>query len=241
MIVAQNISVKFVPRSSDFFSIKKKILKSIISRGGGGVASHDERYAIRNASFSFSTGDRVAIFGKNGSGKSTLLRVLAGIFEPTDGLLKVDGNVSALIDSSFGLELDATGYENIFYRLLLCGYSKNKIESAVTSIVEFSELSDVIHNPIRSYSSGMQMRLSFAIATEAISDILIVDEWLSVGDSDFNEKAQVRMNTIISNSKILVLASHSKQLLADTCNRFFYMNSGLITEMTREEFDTQNF
>jgi lipopolysaccharide transport system ATP-binding protein len=241
MISAENITVKFTPRGADFFSIKKKIIKSFLKNRIDDSANDKLKYAINDASFVLSNGDRVAVFGKNGSGKSTLLRLLAGIYEPTSGALRVEGSVSALIDSSFGLELDATGYENIFYRLLLSGYSKKKIEKSVDSIVKFAELSDVIHNPIRSYSSGMQMRLSFAIATEIVSDILIIDEWLSVGDSAFNKKAQARMNSIISNSRVLVLASHSKQLLAEICNRFFYMDNGSIKEVTREEFNYYDF
>lgn len=237
MITANNLSVDFIHKNGDYYSIKKRLLKRL-SRTR---EESTQRLALNNLNFNLHQGDRVAVFGRNGSGKSTLLRVIAQIFEPTSGELVVEGSVSSLIDSSFGLELDATGYENIYYRLLLTGWNDQKIKDCINEIIEFSELNDYIHQPIRSYSSGMQMRLSFAIATSVQSDVLIIDEWLSVGDAKFNEKAQSRMNQIISNSKVMILASHSKELLKKMCNRFFKMDNGVLTEISYEEFEKCDF
>lgn len=184
--------------------------------------------AIKGVSFSISHGDRVGIIGKNGSGKSTLLKLLSGIYPPSMGNIKIVGKVNSLIDISFGIEPDSTGYENIFLRGALLGLSKQHIQSKVNEIIEFSELENFINLPVKIYSSGMQLKLAFSIITILTPDILIMDEWLSVGDERFKKKAEIKLMELVNKSKILIMASHSKELIERVCNRVMWIEDGKI-------------
>lgn len=210
-------------------SLKKAILAS--STKGNIAKDAFDRVTVRalsNLDLSIERGDRVALLGANGAGKTTLLRVLAGIFEPSQGHVMIDGRVSALLDVSLGLNPDATGRENILLRGMYMGMHPREMRHRAEEIIEFTELEEYIDMPIRTYSSGMMVRLAFAISTCTPPEILVMDEWLSAGDAHFLDKAKKRMADFVNRSSILVLASHAMDLLREWCNRGIYLEHGHI-------------
>jgi len=228
-IVAENLSVDFPIYNNPHRSLKKNLLKlatggRISSDAGKGITVR----ALDGVNLSLTEGDRLGLTGHNGSGKSTLLRVLAGVYEPTGGTLRVKGRVISLLDISIGMDFEASGIENIFLRGLLLGFSKNQIQEKTEEIVDFSGLGDYIDLPVRTYSSGMVMRLVFSIATSVEADILLMDEWLSVGDADFVKKAEERLRALVDKTPILVMASHSQEILKEVCNRVVRLEGGRI-------------
>jgi lipopolysaccharide transport system ATP-binding protein len=166
--------------------------------------------------------------GRNGAGKSTLLRTLSRIYPPTSGTADIRGDVVSLIDIALGIDHEATGLENIFLRGALLGLSTTDIKSKLEEIIEFSELEDFVNMPVRTYSTGMQMRLGFSVATVLSPKILVMDEWLSVGDEKFRKKAELKLNQLVDQSHILILASHSRELLESTCERVIWLEKGEI-------------
>ena len=185
---------------------------------------------LRNLNFQINSGDRIGLYGPNGSGKTTLLRLMNNIYSPTKGEISTNGKILSLLDISMGLDSDANGYENIILRGLILGLSQKEIRSKINEIAKFSELGDFLSAPIRIYSSGMKVRLAFSIITVIKSDILILDEWLSVGDDKFNKKASSKINTMVKDSSILVIASHSKEILNKVCNRIFLLENGQVSK-----------
>jgi lipopolysaccharide transport system ATP-binding protein len=157
-----------------------------------------------------------------------MLRVLSGAYHPGIGSVDVKGTVGSLIDISLGINTEATGIENIFIRGAILGLSKKQIQSRLDAIVEFSELGDFINLPVRTYSSGMHLRLAFAVATEISPEILLMDEWLSVGDEDFRHKAEERLLNVVESTSILFLASHSRELLEKLCTRVIWLEHGRV-------------
>lgn len=182
--------------------------------------------ALDNLSVDFEAGDSIGLIGHNGSGKSTLLRILAGIYEPTHGSVEINGVTNALLGMSLGMNLEATGYENIELNAILHGYNPKEIADKTKEIEEFSELCEYLSMPIRSYSSGMKVRLSFSMATAFCREILIVDEVMGAGDASFMQKAQKRMDSLIANSELVVMANHSTQLLTKFCNKVLWLKAG---------------
>jgi lipopolysaccharide transport system ATP-binding protein len=182
--------------------------------------------ALSDVSLELQDGDRIGLVGHNGAGKSTLLRVLSGVFVPTGGTAIIEGSVGSLIDVSLGINPEASGRENIFLRGALLGLSKAEVKEKFEEIVEFSELGEFIEMPMRTYSSGMQLRLAFAVSTIVRPEILLMDEWLSVGDEGFKAKASERLTTVVDASKILVLASHSRELLEKVTNKVLWLEHG---------------
>ena len=237
MIDANNLNIEFDVDSSENRSFKKLILKAAV---GANIekSNHGKKtvHALKNLNFNIREGDRVALVGHNGSGKTTLLRALAGIYEPTSGSLSVSGKLNSLLDIGVGLDSDSSGYDNIFIRGILLGLSRSEIKAKIQRIAEFSELGEFLSMPLRVYSSGMLLRLAFSIASEVESDVLLMDEWLSVGDSSFNEKAAKRLNGLIANNSCLILATHSSQLVSEVCNRVFFMEHGVMNEMTVDQY-----
>jgi lipopolysaccharide transport system ATP-binding protein len=197
------------------------------------AADHICVRAINNISFEFTSGDRIGILGHNGSGKSTLLRAIAGTYEPVSGSLDVEGKLATMLSITLGMDTESTGYENIFLRGAIMGLKSDTIESMIDEICEFSELGDFINLPMRTYSSGMSMRLAFAVATCFPADIVLMDEWLSVGDADFSQKAQIRLGNMIRESQILVLASHDERLIRENCNKILRLEHGEIISLEK--------
>ena len=216
----------------------RSLKNTFINAATGGVLARDaaERVVVRalnEVSFDLHEGDRVGLVGHNGSGKSTLLRVLTGAYEPAHGSVEVTGRVASMLSIALGMDTEATGYENIFVRGAIMGMKPKEIAPLVPEIIEFSELGDYIQMPFRTYSSGMAMRLAFAIATSVPEDIILMDEWLSVGDADFSKKAGARLQRILDQAKILVLASHDEALIQKMCNRLMRLDHGKLVEFRR--------
>ena len=185
--------------------------------------------ALDNVSLTIRHGDQIGIIGHNGAGKSTLLRVLAGIYEPSHGSVSVDGHLSPLFNVSPGaLDLDDTGFENIVTCGLLLGLTREEIERKVPEIEKFSELSSYLTLPARTYSTGMLVRLGFAIATSIDPTSSCLDQWLGAGDARFAARAAKRIESMIERSSIMVLASHSDELIRKMCNRVILLNHGRI-------------
>lgn len=192
--------------------------------------------ALDSVSATFVDGDRIGLVGHNGSGKTTLLRLLAGIYSPSHGSLEVQGQVGSLIDIGLGMSAEATGRENIYLRGALQGLRRNRISQLVPEIIEFAELGDFIDLPMRTYSTGMLLRLAFAVATALAPQILLMDEWLSVGDESFQSKAEARLTDIVERTSILVVATHSEKLIRDQCNRVIHLEHGkVIADGTPDE------
>jgi lipopolysaccharide transport system ATP-binding protein len=232
-IKLRNLSVDF-----PVFNAKSRSLKNrLVSVATGGKLGEDRSgfmsvRALEDISLTIGVGDRVAILGHNGSGKSTLLRVIAGVYRPSHGDMSISGSVGSLIDISLGIDAEATGIENIYIRCSLLGMPKAQITRLIEDIIDFSELGQFIEMPLRTYSSGMQFRLAFSIATIIRPDILLMDEWLSTGDSHFRDKAENRLMEIVSESKIMLIATHSQELAQRICNKFIRLEHGKVVEIS---------
>lgn len=196
-----------------------------ISANSGGVAIN----ALRDLNFNLEPGDRLGLIGHNGSGKTTLLRLLAGLAKPSSGKIDIDGRVIPLIDKGLGIHPELTGAQNIELPLRLLGATTQEVRAAELDIPEWTGLGQFIDLPVRTYSEGMRARLLFAICTAIPCDILILDEWLGAGDMSFTERAEQRLRTFIEQTQILVLATHSIDLLRRFCNRLILLDKGQIT------------
>jgi lipopolysaccharide transport system ATP-binding protein len=229
LITAENVTVKFPIFENSHRSLKKAVLNvSTGGRIGQSINRSPFVAALEDINFTFEEGSRVGIIGHNGSGKTTLLRVLSGIYTPVIGQLVVRGRIASLLDVSMGLDPDATGFENIYLRGILDGLKPVRIRSKIDEIAEFTELGEYLNLPVRTYSSGMMLRLAFAISTSVEADILIMDEWLSVGDQSFSIKASKRLDELIGKTSILVIASHDHVLINRVCNRKLQLMHGRI-------------
>jgi O-antigen export system, ATP-binding protein len=199
---------------------------------GGRIGLSEKGFSIvrslTNINLEIKDGERVGLLGPNGAGKSTLLRVLGGAYIPTGGEAIIGGKVGSLIDVSLGIDSESTGIENIYLRAALLQIPKKVVDEQLDSIVAFTELGEFINMPVRTYSSGMHMRLAFAVSTMIRPEILLMDEWLSVGDSNFQQKAERKLNELIQRSSILVIASHSRQLIEKCCTRAVLIENGII-------------
>jgi len=201
-------------------------------RTGGVMAvggkDHVTVSALRDITIDIEHGERLGLIGHNGAGKTTLLRVLAGIYHPTRGSITREGRVSPMFNITLGMEKDATGYENIRITGMLLGMTRKEVETAIPEIEEFTELGDYLALPVRTYSSGMFMRLAFGIATAKVPEILLLDEGLAAGDAAFAAKAKDRLHKFFSESSILVVASHSEGIIRELCNRAALLEKGQI-------------
>lgn len=229
MIQLNNVSVEFPIYNSSSRSLKNRVLS--VATGGKIERRTDGLVVIRGldkVSLTLHEGERVGLIGHNGSGKTTLLRVLSGIYTPTQGSAIIDGDCVSLINISLGIDPDATGRENIRIRSAIMGMDPREMTDKFDQIAEFSGLGEFLDMPFRTYSSGMQLRLAFATSTSVRPEILIMDEWLSTGDEDFKERANRRMCELVDATKILVLASHSPDLLKKNCNRVIWLEHGRV-------------
>jgi ABC-type polysaccharide/polyol phosphate transport system ATPase subunit len=184
--------------------------------------------AIDDLSIELRAGDRLGLIGHNGAGKSTLLRVMAGIYPPTAGTIRVEGKAVPLLDISLGMDEQSTGRQNIRLRGLLLGMSDPEIRRKTEEIADFTELGDYLDLPLRTYSSGMRVRLGFAVSTAVDADILLLDEVLGVGDANFQGKAEERLRELHARSEIVVLAIHSSEAIRKTCTKVLWMERGKV-------------
>jgi ABC-type polysaccharide/polyol phosphate transport system ATPase subunit len=209
----------------------RSLKKSLLFRGSGGQLASDANHritveALRNVSLQFGAGDRVALIGTNGAGKTTLLRVMAGIYEPVAGVVRSRGRISPMFDIALGIDGDISGYDNIRLRGLILGLTAQEIEERMADIVEFTELGDYLEIPVRTYSSGMMTRLTFAVATCFAPEVLLMDEWIVAGDAGFLTRAQQRIEAFVEKAGVLVLASHSSDICRRWCNKAVWMERG---------------
>jgi lipopolysaccharide transport system ATP-binding protein len=221
------VSVEFPIYGAPHRSAKNVLMSA--ATGGRVARSATDRVVVRaldEIDLECREGDRVGLVGPNGSGKSTLLRVIAGSYEPVSGTVDVSGRVATMLSVWLGMNTEATGYENIFLRGTIMGLTRRDIEPMVEDIAAFTELGEFLDMPLRTYSSGMAMRLAFAISTSVSADIILMDEWLSVGDVNFAEKAKRRLTALVDNARILVLASHQPDLIREQCNRIVRLDRG---------------
>jgi lipopolysaccharide transport system ATP-binding protein len=223
----ENVCVDFPIYNTSGRSLKNQLMQAAT----GGLMGSNERgvivvKALQNICLSLKEGDRLGVIGHNGAGKSTLLRVINGVYQPTAGRVKVNGKVTSLIDLSLGMDGEATGIENIYLRGAMLGFKRQWLSSRIRDIVDFAELGNFISMPLRTYSTGMQLRLAFSISTLQQPEILVMDEWLTVGDADFQQKAQRRLEEIIQKTSILILASHSQGLIQKLCNQVIQLEHG---------------
>jgi len=182
--------------------------------------------ALHEVSVSLGESDRLALIGANGAGKTTLLRVMAGVYEPTSGLVTVNGRISSMFDIGIGIDPELNGYDNIRLRGLLLQLSPAEIEKKLEAIADFTELGDYLDMPVRTYSTGMMMRLTFAVSTCFVPEIVLMDEWIVTADQHFKSKAQKRIEEFINKSSIFVLATHNLDQLQQWCTKALWLQNG---------------
>ena len=217
-------------------SLKKALLGRTIGGRFARSGSHLTVNALKNIDFEAHDGDRIALVGDNGAGKSTLLRVVSHVYPPTGGRVHVVGKVSPIFDTTIGMNMDATGMENIQISGTIWGMTRAQIKNSTDDIVDFTELGDYLKVPIRTYSNGMLLRLAFAIATVRDPEILLIDEVIGVGDSSFTKKAFARLLQLVERSHILMLAAHQDDTLRRLCNKAAWLDQGSL--MAYGEFES---
>ncbi len=224
----QNVSVDFPIYHANARSLKRMLFNAASGRIAENQRHHVVVLALREVSFTLRPGDRLGLVGGNGAGKTTLLRTLAGIYEPVAGKSYVQGSIAALLDPNLGMNPELTGRENIMLRGLYAGLSKAAIAVLEEDVAAFSELGEFMDLPVRFYSSGMVVRLGFALSTAVHPQVLLMDEWFLAGDFTFMEKAKARLEKMVSKADILVLSSHMHEVILAWCNRVIWLEGGRI-------------
>lgn len=203
---------------------------SLIRRTVGAGFNQDSRIiqvnALRDIDLELSDQDRLGIIGHNGSGKTSLLKVIAHIYEPTSGKIELSGSIQSLFDIMLGMDSELSGYENIFLRGIILGYTRKQIDKMIPEIEEFAELGDYLKMPVKSYSAGMMIRLAFGIVTSVQSDILLIDEIVNAGDSKFMAKARERIQRLVNQSAIMVMTTHDHSIVRQWCNKVLWLENG---------------
>ncbi len=226
-----NVTVRYPIYNTRSQSLRSQIIRlgtgGTLSREAGSIVTVT---ALSGVSFTLNDGDSIGLIGHNGAGKTTLLRTMAGIFQPVSGTVKRQGRTSTIIEIGAGMDQELSGYENILRVGMLLGSSKLEMEHATPGIEAFTELGDFLRMPVRTYSSGMIMRLMFAISTSIRPEILLIDEMFGTGDAAFQEKATQRMQELIQSARIFVFASHSHELIKKYCKKVFVLEHGKMTE-----------
>jgi ABC-2 type transport system ATP-binding protein/lipopolysaccharide transport system ATP-binding protein len=241
-----SIDVADVSLDFPIYDARARSLKNTVLRSVGGqmsdVGGRVDVQALRHISLRLRDGDRLAIVGHNGAGKTTLLKVLAGIYEPTGGSVSISGTVSSLTDVTMGMDVDATGTENILMRCVFLGMTYREARTRLPEIEAFTELGPYLSLPIRTYSTGMLVRLGFAATTASRPEILIMDEMIGAGDMAFAEKVKARIEEYVSGARILILASHNTSILKQFCTRAILLEAGTIKVdgTLREVLDAYN-
>ena len=222
----RDVSLRFVSYHDKQYSLKRAVLDLVLRRVNPMPAS--EFWALRGVNLTIRKGERVGILGHNGAGKSTLLRLLARIYPPSSGSLRINGNVAPLIEMGAGFNQELSGLDNIMLNGAMLGLSRKQMEAKVDGIFEFTSLREFADLPLKYYSSGMHMRLAFAIATEIDPDILLIDESLGAGDLTFIEKAKARIRGLLDRSNVVVIVSHDMNSLREMCTRGIWMSKGQV-------------
>jgi ABC-type polysaccharide/polyol phosphate transport system ATPase subunit len=223
-----NVSVDIPVYDVAGSSLRKVILGRTVGGRFAESGTHVVVHALKNITFQASDGDRIGLVGQNGSGKTTLLRVLSHVYPPTSGTVAVSGRVSPMFDTTLGMSGDATGLENIRICGALWGLTRRQVEAGLDDVAQFTELGDYLKMPVRTYSQGMQLRLAFAIATLREPDILLLDEVIGVGDANFYKKAFERLLNLVRKSRILFVASHSRDIIGKLCNKVIWLHQGTL-------------
>ena len=224
-IIVDNVSMKFNLSKEKVDSLKDYIIKSIKKE-----IKYNEFWALQNVSFTVEKGDRVGILGLNGAGKSTLLKVIAGVFKPTEGSVTKHGKMVPLLELGAGFDQQYTGRENIYFNAAIFGLTRQEIDKRIDEIIEFSELGDFIDNPVRTYSSGMYMRLAFSVAINVNADILLIDEILAVGDANFQAKCFNKLREIKANGTTIIIVSHALGQIEEICDKSIWIKDGQIEQ-----------
>lgn len=219
-------------------TINRSLKGALLSGATGGTIARASRRihvveAVKDVSLELRDGDRLGLVGHNGAGKTSLLKLMAGIYSPTSGRCEVQGRRVSLLDMTMGLDPEATGLENIRLRGLMQGLDSARLKELTPAICEFSGLGEFLHLPVRTYSSGMLLRLAFSIVSQADAEILLMDEWLGVGDAEFMRQADQRLHELVGQANILVLASHNSDLVRDVCNVVARMEHGRLVGWER--------
>jgi len=227
-IEVAGLSVLFPLYHGSSRSLKKTVLAAASGRLGQDQQNRVVVQALRDVSFTLHGGDRLGLIGPNGAGKTTLLRALAGIYEPVMGMVRVQGSLNALLDPNLGMNMELTGRENIALRGLYSGLTHPALARLEDDVREFAGLGDFMDLPVRIYSSGMVVRLGFALATAIHPQILLMDEWFLAGDSEFLEKATNRLEEMVRGAEILVLSTHNAAIAQNWCTRALWLDQGQI-------------
>ncbi len=229
-VVVENLSIDFPIYHSNARSLKKTVLAAASGRFG---EDHQHRVvvqALRDVSFRLTPGDRLALVGGNGAGKTTLLRVLAGIYEPVLGHIRIDGILGSMLDANLGMNMDLSGRENIMLRGLYNGMSKSEIAAMADDVAAFAELGEFLELPVRFYSAGMTVRLAFGMATAMKPQVLLMDEWFLAGDASFMDKAKARLESLVYGAEMLVLSTHSESIVMTWATRVIWVDQGRVRE-----------
>ena len=222
------VSVFFPLYHGSSRSLKKTVVAAASGRLGKDMQQRVVVQALRDVSFSLNSGDRLGLIGNNGAGKTTLLRTLAGIYEPVMGHVRIKGSLNALLDPNLGMSTELTGRENVLLRGLYNRLPRPDIERLEEDVASFAGLGDFMDLPVRTYSSGMVMRLGFAMATAIRPEILLMDEWFMVGDAEFRDKAQVRLENMVRGAQILVISTHDVAVVRNWCTRVLWLEQGRV-------------
>jgi ABC-type polysaccharide/polyol phosphate transport system ATPase subunit len=228
-IILKNVVVDYPIVNASSQSLQLRLLQSL----GGKLTSHHKTVVVRaldGVSLALNDGDRLGVIGHNGSGKTTLLRVLAGVYVPETGSVTIEGSISSFTDLTLGMDPESTGWENIIFRCVFMGMSFREAKRRSSAIAEFSGLGEYLNLPARTYSSGMFLRLAFAISTSVEPKILIMDEMISAGDAQFIEKIERRLLEIVNKANILALASHQMSAIQKICNKVVWLEHGAIKQ-----------
>ncbi len=229
-IRAEGVCIDFPLYHGNSRSLKKTVLAAASGRLGEDRQHRMVVQALRDISFTLRPGDRLALVGGNGAGKTTLLRTLAGIYEPVAGRLRVEGAVGSLLDVNSGMNNELSGRENIMLRGLYNGMSRAATAGLVEDVCDFAELGEFMELPVRFYSSGMAVRLAFAMATAIQPQVLLMDEWFLAGDANFLDKARARMESLVRTAEILVLSSHMENIVLEWATRVIWLDHGRVRE-----------
>jgi ABC-2 type transport system ATP-binding protein len=225
LVVVENVSKRFAIHHNRAFALKSRVMGLVDPRYRQRT---DDFWALQDVSLSVGRGEAVGLVGRNGSGKSTLLKLIAGIYRPTGGrvLVRRDATIGTMIELGVGFSMELTGRENVFLNASVYGLSRRQVERIFDAIVDYAEIGAFIDEPVKNYSSGMVMRLGFAVAAHLDPDVLLLDEIFAVGDHAFQEKCRTTMHRFLEQGRTLIFVSHSESSVREMCSRVCVMSGG---------------